>query len=78
MIQRTPGSGKPKEMFSPGMNRTEEALLAYDRAIYLDQKHFPGLEQKGDALMELGGYEEALAAYEKANRGRPGVSQALA
>jgi tetratricopeptide (TPR) repeat protein len=42
------------------------SLEAYDKALELDQEHFSGLEQKGDALMDLGRYEEALAAYEKA------------
>lgn len=43
----------------------EEALQKYDEAIDMDSISFRAWEGKGDTLMKMGRYEDALSAYER-------------
>ena len=44
----------------------EEAVQAFDNAIYLKQKLYFALHGKGECLLELGRYDEALVEFQKA------------
>src|SRR5262249_1488403 len=48
------------------LQRYEESLAAYDRALALDSESAYLWENKGDSFEALGRHEEALAAYERA------------
>jgi tetratricopeptide (TPR) repeat protein len=48
------------------LNRYEEALTAYDKAIALDPNESYAYSSKGGALCEIGRYQEALAVNDKA------------
>lgn len=57
------------------VQRYEEALTAFERAISLDPSYAPSYLNKGEALDNLGRYEEALAAYEQAIRLDPNYAR---
>lgn len=44
----------------------EEAVQAFDNAIYLEQNLYFALHGKGECLLELGRYDEALVEFQKA------------
>ncbi|MHB8117893.1 MAG: tetratricopeptide repeat protein [Methanothrix sp.] len=44
---------------------TEEAIQEYDKVIDRDSKNFEAWRRKGDTLMKMDRYEDALKAYEK-------------
>ena len=49
-----------------GLNRTEEALSAYDQAIALDRGYKATWLNKGNVLKDLKRYDEAITAYDEA------------
>ena len=44
----------------------EEALEAFEHALWLDKNYTEALNGKGNALLNLGRFDEALEAYERA------------
>jgi len=46
----------------------EEAIQAYDKALFFNPNDGAVLSHRGDALLGLGAYDEALASYEHAGR----------
>ncbi len=47
------------------LERYEEALSAYEKAIQLDPHYSSAFKGKGNALYELKRYKEALTAYDR-------------
>ena len=58
------------------LNRSQEALAAYEQAIHLDPNLAAAYNNKGMALYDLKRYQEALAAYEQAIRLDPNLALA--
>lgn len=58
------------------LNRTEEALSAYDQAIDLDPSYSVTWSSKGNALKDLNRLEEALTAYDRALALNPNYANA--
>ncbi|MGD1714055.1 tetratricopeptide repeat protein, partial [Dapis sp. BLCC M172] len=48
------------------LERYEEAIAAYEKAIEIQPDYYYTWDSKGIALINLERYEEAIAAYEKA------------
>ncbi len=48
------------------LNRYEEALQAFEKALRIDSQYTPGHVDRANALLKLEHYEEALQAFEKA------------
>jgi predicted O-linked N-acetylglucosamine transferase (SPINDLY family) len=48
-----------------GLNRPQEALIAYDRAIAMDPVNWEAFYNRGNALAALKRFEDALASYDK-------------
>ena len=57
------------------LNRYEDALLYYNKAIRIQENYIQAWNQKGNALYELKKYEKALQAYDKAIQINPENSQ---
>ena len=59
------------------LQRYEEALASYDRALALQPDFAQALSNRGNVLFELQRYEEALASYDGALALQPDFAQAL-
>ena len=59
------------------LNRYEDALDYYNKAIRIEENYIQAWNQKGNALYELEKYEEALHAYDRAIRINPENSQTI-
>lgn len=53
------------------LERFEEALVAFDRAIKLKSDFYPAWYGRGNVLSSLERYEEAIAAYDRATQIKP-------
>ena len=58
-----------------GLGKSEEALIACDRAIDLDPRHARAHIDRGLALSDLGRFEEAQRAFDSAESILPGAMQ---
>jgi tetratricopeptide (TPR) repeat protein len=58
------------------LNRCEEALASYDRAIALKPDFAVAYSNRGSALQQMNRYEEALASYDKAIALNPSYAEA--
>src|SRR5258708_2615001 len=56
------------------MQREQEALLAYEKAVWLDSNYIQAWHNKGNVLCKLNRHSEALAAYEHILRLDPNQS----
>ena len=59
------------------LERFEEALAGYDRALALQPDHAEALNDRGNILNELKRFEEALASYDRALAVRPDYVEPL-
>jgi tetratricopeptide (TPR) repeat protein len=59
------------------LERNEEALANYERALVLRPGHAEALNNRGVALQELGRLEDALSSYDQALTARPDYVEAL-
>ncbi len=59
------------------LQRFEEALASYDRALTVQPDYAEALQNRGNTLHELKRFEEALASYERALTLRPDYAKAL-
>ena len=48
------------------LNKSDEAITAYDKAIEINPQNSYAWADKGDALVKLGKSDEAIKAYDKA------------
>ena len=48
------------------LNKSDEAIKAYDKAIEINPRNAYGWSNKGDVLVKLGKSDEAIKAYDKA------------
>jgi tetratricopeptide (TPR) repeat protein len=75
------GSGRYGRSFADKLieeERYEEALVAADKALRLDEEDSSACADRGTALYHLGRFEESVAAYEKAielNRESAGLDE---
>ncbi len=53
------------------LERYEEALASYDKAIEIKPDYYDAWNRRGNALFNLGSFEEALACYDKAIEIKP-------
>jgi tetratricopeptide (TPR) repeat protein len=51
----------------------DEAIIAYSQVLHLDPSDGSAAEQRGEALMNAGKYQEAIASYDRANCNEPRV-----
>ena len=58
------------------LNRFEEALASYDRALAVRPDYAKAFVDRGDTLRELKRFEEALASYDRAIALRPDYVEA--
>ena len=59
-----------------GLNRFDEALASYERALTARADYAEALCHRGDALRQLGRLDEALASYDQALAARPDYAAA--
>jgi tetratricopeptide (TPR) repeat protein len=50
----------------PDLNKSDEALTAFDKAIEINPQNLIARDGKGDALVKLGKADEAMKAFDKA------------
>ena len=49
-----------------GLDKSEEAIVWFDKALEVNPNYFFALNNKGLALSNLGRYDEAITSYDKA------------